>query len=478
LPVGDTPDVIDQIPGAYQAPGSPYHHSDLKLSRVLAAVPSGSRRFRDQLEALECALSEPDLAGVRGDFAGHLTAVYRVLVLHASWGGQDGRGQARAPRGVTSPTRARICALVGGRDGKPLSVSTYKRCIKWWKQRGYLAVAREGWAPMLRTGSLLDPRTDRPTSQAFVICGPRRRLRPAQPTVGDLLAGGDPLYPELARTAAACGKPARKPGAAGPSDLNGPLTGFRRNPVKEPPSRGRASQDQNRAPKKDPVKRAKTGAPRPPVLQRGLFGGVTDSWWIHITHAFAAAGWNAADLVHAVDHLPDGTQHPYTDAVTTPGHRGGAARLLTWRLRQWLTPDGSPAPSPARQRAERARTAKAARERQDAELGLSARAARIRAAAPRGYDHADARPQDPRSGPQRPPERLVGWAVPKYGPEARAAAPAADRPATRPYNADPRWHAALAAAAAAATAMDTGDAAAAAAHQAEAERLLAEMDQA
>ena len=113
---------------------------------VARAVPAGSRRARDQREALRSGLSCPDLAGVRADFRAHLTAWWRIHVNHASWG-----GEGRPPRGTTEPTRARTCNLAG------MSISTYKRCSRWWRARGYIAVARAGMDPHASPGSSGQP---------------------------------------------------------------------------------------------------------------------------------------------------------------------------------------------------------------------------------------------------------------------------------------------------------------------------------
>ena len=137
LPPADTPR------GASTFPPRP---DGLSRAEIARAVPAGSRRIRSQREALRGGLSCPDLADVRADFRAHLADWWRIHVNHASWG-----GEGRPPRGTTEPTRARTCELAG------MSVSTYKRCSRWWRDRGYIAVVRPGWTPMLRPGVLAGP---------------------------------------------------------------------------------------------------------------------------------------------------------------------------------------------------------------------------------------------------------------------------------------------------------------------------------
>ena len=68
--------------------------------------------------------------------------------------------------------------------------------------------------------------------------------------------------------------------------------------------------------------------PRSPLLTRGMFAAITDGWWVHITAPFA--GWTASDLVHAVDHWPDGRQHR-----TRLANVRHPAAWLRWRLSHW-----------------------------------------------------------------------------------------------------------------------------------------------
>ena len=158
LPAADTPGVVntrpfrsDGLPRAEIACAVPPGHRPDGLSplAVARAVPPGSRCARSQREALRGGLACPDLADVRRDFRDHLTDWWRIHVNYASWG-----GEGRPPRGTTEPTRARVCELAGrpGPDGewRPMSVSTYKRCSRWWRARGYIAVARAGMDPHAR----------------------------------------------------------------------------------------------------------------------------------------------------------------------------------------------------------------------------------------------------------------------------------------------------------------------------------------
>ena len=380
------------------APAADPHR--LSRAEVARAIPPGSRRIRSQREALRRGLACPDLADVRADFRAHLTAFWRVHVLHSSWGGPDS-----PPSGTTEPTRARVCERTG------MSVSTYKACRRWWESRGYLAIVRPGSTPDMRPAVLRSP-SDGNVRQAYVLCVPRENKR----------------SPRLVKPS----QPLTRPLSKSRRDLD-------RFPARE--------EGKNREPAS-----ARTGAPRSRLLRTGTLKNLTDGWWAHITRPFA--NWSAADVVWAVDHLPGGTQHRTKTANVR--HPAG---WLRWRLSHWLGADGKPLPSPSQARAAAAEQHRVYLEQRDRELGLAARGAAIRAAS--GYQYESAvpaaapawtPPPAPHRGSAGP--RLVGWAARR--PAGRAA-PQTEERTTRL----PDWWTAIvttaAAAVAAEEAMAAGD---------------------
>jgi hypothetical protein len=269
-----------------------------------------------------------------------------------------------------------------------MSVSTYKACRRWWEARGYIAIVRPGWTPDLGPGVLRDE-DDHNVRQAYVLCAPRKT-----------------------------DKTGPAPGRSPAQTLTRPLSQSRRDldrhPAREKPRQGTG-------------KPGKTGAPRSPVLSRGLFAAITDGWWAHLTAPFAA--WPAADLVHAVDYLPGGRQRrTRLDNVRHP------AAWLRWQLSHWLGPDGTALPSPSQARADAAARHRAEQAARHAE---AARTAAARAADPEGHA-ARARallsaalgrplPRDtarydlrrPSAGPARPGSTPAG---PEPGPDQAPAA--------------------------------------------------------
>jgi len=59
-------------------------------------------------------------------------------------------------------------------EWRPMSVSTYKRCSRWWRARGYAAIVRPGWTPALRAMALVSPQ-DHNERQVLVLCLPRKK---------------------------------------------------------------------------------------------------------------------------------------------------------------------------------------------------------------------------------------------------------------------------------------------------------------
>ena len=318
-------------------------------------VPPASRRIRSQREALRGGLSCPDLADLRGDFRGSVEAWWRIHVAYASWGGQD-----RPPCGTTQPTRdlVRDKCRTGRRDpvtgerGR-MSITVYKRCRRWWEARGYVAIVRPGWTPALRAMALTSPE-DHNERQVLVLCLPRR-------------------------------KPAAPPREPVP-DLNGPLSGSRREPDKAPHAREAKTEDKPekaRAPRGQSMLPRTSTAPLGAVPQSGsealaaaramqerirLLRSLSAEHLRHLARPFWRAGWRPADILHAIDHEPGGRQHGYTTAVRAP------AAWIRARLAAWLGPDGTPLPSPGQRRAKdaaRARAEAAARREEAARLAAA-----------------------------------------------------------------------------------------------------------
>ena len=349
LPATETPGVSNP---------RPFRPDGLSHAEVARVVPPGSRRIRSQREALRGALSCPDLADLRGDFRASVEAWWRIHVAYASWGGQD-----RPPRGTTQPTRelVRNKCRTGRRDPvtgerRQMSITVYKRCRRWWEARGYVAIVRPGWTPDLRPMALASPE-DHNERQVLVLCLPRQK--PAAPSL----------------------EPA--------PDLNGPLSGSRREPDKAPrareanpkvkPEKDRASRGLPLLPRPGsaplgavPENRSEALAAAQAMQERvGVLRRLSAKCLRSLARPFFAAGWTPRDVLRAIDYAPGGRQHGYTAGVRSPAAWVGS------RLAQWLDADGAPLPSASQRRAAAAARvrADAAARREEAERLAAARTA-------------------------------------------------------------------------------------------------------
>ena len=201
-----------------------------------------------------------------------------------------------------------MCELAGRPDPetgewRPMSVSTYKRCSRWWRARGYAAIVRPGWTPALRAMALASPQ-DHNERQVLVLCLPRKK--PAAPP--------------------------REPARA----LTGPLPSSRREPGKAPHAREANPEekpDKARATRGQPVLPRPGPAPLGAVPQNGsealaaaramqerirLLQRISAEHLRHLARPFWLAGWRPADVLHAIDHEPGGRQHGYTAGVRVP----------------------------------------------------------------------------------------------------------------------------------------------------------------
>lgn len=395
----------------------------LHISRadIARATPQGSRRIRTRREALARGIAEADASGHRGDFRDHLVAWWEFHVNEVSWG-----GEGRPPKAVSQPGRDRVCAGAG------MSESTYKRCKRWWRSRGYCGVARPGSTRDVRAGVLAAEDDPGNIREAILLCVPRTKAPHHRPSP-DPVENQDDL-------------PSGKPAPA----LTGPLGGsHREQPMHHARTRESRSKPGRQAEAQKPGETGRRrGAPRPLALLRGDFGPVTSGWWAHLTSGMPEA-WTPRDVLYAIDHQPGGRPHP-------AGRVRNPAGVLRYRLERWKRADGSWLPSPSQ-----ARAAAAAARRQE-QADRRAEAARAAAAATSNWDGAAAAAraalaaasasaaaiiaraatgrQRPAQPPQRPPATVTR--IRPRAPQAAPPAPAAPIAPVTPIRRDPAIEAA------------------------------------
>ncbi|WP_214317128.1 hypothetical protein [Nonomuraea sediminis] len=267
---------------------------------------------------------------------------------------------------TTRPTEQRIA------DDLDLALSTVKRWVRWLRERGFLGVVEEGTTNRYRRGNRCGLDDDGLGNRAavWVLCVPA---------------------PELEETGPHTDKTTTEP----PSCTS-------RRGVQEGPTHAREERSPSRRRNRTSTTQEPTATPgtRKHALQ--IAQQIHDEsttlrrlspWYIrHLTRAFVAAGWKADDVLHALDHQPDGSAWSYT--WTSRDEIRNVPGWMRYRLDAWLDEHGRPLPgksqrleaAAARLRAEqdvwRAGREAANAQRVGGPLQLAARPSRAEALAP------------------------------------------------------------------------------------------------
>ena len=302
--------------------------------RIIAALPQGTRLADSCDDWLRAVEEHPATAQLRADAHGHLLAVAGVLARAADWGNL-----------TTRPTWERLCERTG------LGRRTVARWLAWLRAEALLGVVESGSTPQLRPMALAHLEGNR--AALYVLATPVTSSCPVDETgtPPGLTEGESPTHtrddPEQS--------PLRGPDSrtAAPGAVWGWTT-----PTRDGRSRLACAQRLRE---------------RVPALR-----DLSDRHLRHLLRPWLLAGWTAADVLHAIDHAPDGSAHTWTTSVRT------AKGWLRHRLARWTDVAGAPlAPLSAgiaanveRSRTEQQERRQASAERRalvEAEESLSAR---------------------------------------------------------------------------------------------------------
>jgi hypothetical protein len=270
---------------------------------IFAAVPRGHRRARSQRAWLDHVKAHPDYLALRSDRQANWREIIGILALRADWTDRTTR--------PTWPLIAREAHV---------SRATVARCIAWLIARGLLGVVESGTTPMFRCGVLygLDPDAEnRAAEYVLTVRTPPPRRRRSSPSCE---SGGQTQTetPSLSR-----------------------------NGTRSTPTRARAADTSHpgrlavRPETRTEMRIAAEALQQRVPLLRELSAE-------HLRHLlrpyWAVAGWTPADVLHCLDHRPDGRQQPYSDRVRyVPG-------WIRYRLSAWHDADGMPMSSPSQLR--------------------------------------------------------------------------------------------------------------------------------
>ncbi|MEV4472900.1 hypothetical protein [Nonomuraea sp. NPDC049504] len=272
---------------------------------VLSAVPDGMRRASSQRDFLRAVKEHPDALALKCHAYRNLTEIAAELANWADWTAM-----------TTRPTEQRIA------DDLDLALSTVKRWIRWLRERRFLGVVEEGTTNRFRRGNQFGHLDDGMGNRAavWVLC----------------IAA-----PELDERDLCTDKTTTEP----PS-----LTLPRR--VNEGPTHAREERSSSR--RRNRISTTNEAAATPGTRKHALQVAqkIHDTsttlrrlspWYIrHLTRSFVAAGWTAADVLHALDHKPDGSAWTYT--WTSRGQLRNVPGWVRFRLAAWLDEHGRPLP--------------------------------------------------------------------------------------------------------------------------------------
>jgi hypothetical protein len=297
---------------------------------------------------LQLAEDEIDAAFLRADARRNVLAIARAVGWSADWHTSRSR-----------PTLARLMEVSG------LSLRTVQRWTRWLEHRGLLAVLEPGATAEFRPGIL--HRDDPNRAREWLLTAPAV-YGSDTPSGSESSGKASPRTREALRSGKVKTRMARAPRGLSGVPPPVPFAAWR-NPG-------------NRA---EGLAAAAVVLSRAPVLR-----DLSPRHVRHIARPFFAAGYSPGDILHCVDHEPDGRSHGYVTGVRHP------AGWLRHRLSLWLSPAGVPVPSPGQLRAaerERVLAEQSARRREreraaERPVDVAAHAARARellsAAAQRG----------------------------------------------------------------------------------------------
>jgi hypothetical protein len=275
---------------------------------IVCALPAGSRRARDQVDALRALDAVPELLTLRGDRQATIAAVWAALVNRSDW-----------------PTRTVTTTWAALQDAASRSRATVARSLAWLRSVGLLGVVATGASAAALGGDL----NRCPTYVLAIPVGPD--------PVDELETPPEPLGSYV-------------PPYAGAREIR---------PVVDNPARpdGRLA---------TPKTAARTGE-RPawslsvaPVTRRDQLAACEALRWDavtlrpltgrmlrHLLRPWLAAGWTPRDVLYALDHLPTGEAWRYA------GQPRAVAAWVRYRLAQWTDP-GTGAPVASRTQRARA----------------------------------------------------------------------------------------------------------------------------
>jgi hypothetical protein len=277
--------------------------------QIARAVPGGSRRARDQRTWLRSVTAAIEGQGWYACRAHHPAEVARVLARYMDW-----------KRRTSRPGHEHIATAAG------ISLRTVRRAVAWLAAEGFLGCVSPGTTPLLRPGVLhgLSDLAELNCAAVYVLAVPRpRQASSSAETEFGLLSPSGRRVVKV--------PPARQVRAGKVKNENARTPCGR--PSVPPPAEPFPAQ-------KTPKSRSEGLAAAEVIRDRSrLLSALSARHLRHIAKPYFAAGWTAADVLHAVEHGPGGRGHGYTADVRY------VSGWLRSRLALWQNAENGPLPS-------------------------------------------------------------------------------------------------------------------------------------
>ncbi|MFE3454953.1 hypothetical protein ACFXJ8_39125, partial [Nonomuraea sp. NPDC059194] len=294
---------------------------------IFGAVPEGSRRARSQVAWRRAVQEHPDAAVLRTDAYDNLSAVVWLLMRHADWS--------------TMTTRPTWAVLM---ERTRLSKSSVAKWLAWLRERGLLGTVVSGSTVRYRKGTACGSINDGLGNIAaeYVLAIPTT----LDPAPNDAPSAAQPAPATPAEPVEVVGQPAALA-----------LVDITRTPSEFPSGGGELSPRRRAREATGPVDHGLAAATRAAkqhskiIKDRALVVAedvrarsldlrrLSAKHVRHLITEFVLAGWTAADVVHAIDHTPDGQPRPFAGSAKHP------AGWFRHRLAAWRDADSTPIPS-------------------------------------------------------------------------------------------------------------------------------------
>lgn len=291
---------------------------------MACGLPQGSSRVPDQGTWRRAVRDSPALDRLRADRRATVLSVADVLAFSADW---------------TSMTTRPTWSVLGARTGR--SRATVARALATLREAGLLGVVATGrsagYGPMALGGQ---------AEAAVYVLAVRSQLHLVEE------AGDEHETPT--RVAGSNSPPGARDvfETATTTPLRGTTLGAAPRPNVLAPRRQDSLWSSSATARRKDERRSAAAE-----LQRRSFPlrRVSTAWIASATREFMLAGWIINDVLHAIDHRPDGSNWPH-DGATGVQQVG---RWLTHRLSAWRDPHGTVLRSPSQRSAVEAAHARA-----------------------------------------------------------------------------------------------------------------------